>query len=336
MKFLLLASFLATAFLACQCQNPTRPSVSLFFDGRVRIEVIDKATNQTIRGDGFWINDQPKGLGLENFFFHNRSHRDDITDLYRLQRYDLGYRYSMDNATYCNKTKVTGSMPNEFAWVSQATYSGQRHFRNRTLDGWKFSSGYATMELYVSDSNVNIPIFLARDYKDYILLVEFEHFSAVHPDMKYFKVPDACNSARLMNKFYDLDLPQCEARSTMISRAQSWVDAHVPYNQGATYGGYREDCSGYVSMAWESSKPGHTTFDLNQIAHPITRAELQAGDVLLCASEHVVLFGGWVDSDHYTAFEETKPGEGTVKRTTPYPYWYNTACFLPYRYDSVC
>jgi len=124
----------------------------------------------------------------------------------------------------------------------------------------------------------------------------------------------------------------------MINRADVWVVNHVPYNQGATYGGYREDCSGYVSMAWETSKPGYTTFTMPGISKEITKAELQNGDVLLCTTEHVVLFGGWADASHanYIAYEETRPGEGTVKRVTPYPYWYNTGCFIPHRYDSVC
>ena len=34
------------------------------------------------------------------------------------------------------------------------------------------------------------------------------------------------------------------ARSTIIAKAKVWVANHVPYNQGGTYQGYREDCSG--------------------------------------------------------------------------------------------
>jgi len=332
MKVLILLSAL---FVICFCQNPARPSISTFFDARLLLEVRIKTDNRTIRGDGIWLIDQPKGLGLENFMFHNRSDHHEVKDIYRLQRYDLGYVYEMDNQTYCNKTKVSGSMPVDFGWLAQANFSGQRTFRNRTFDIWSFNVGYAKMELFVNDANVNVPVFLSRDYKDFVVLTEFAKFTVTHPDIKFFKVPDVCNNAEV-NKFYDNDLLSCESRSTMITRAQSWVNAHVPYNQGGTYGGYREDCSGYVSMAWEAAKPGYTTFTMHEISHPITRAELQPGDILLCASEHVVLFGGWVDSGHYTAFEETRPGEGTVKRTTPYPYWYNTACFLPYRYNSVC
>jgi hypothetical protein len=57
--------------------------------------------------------------------------------------------------------------------------------------------------------------------------------------------------------------------------------------------------------------------------------QLQPGDVLLCRSEHVVIFGGWSGPSHYIAYEETRPGEGTVRRVTPYPYWYHhTPLFL--------
>jgi hypothetical protein len=62
--------------------------------------------------------------------------------------------------------------------------------------------------------------------------------------------------------------------------------------------------------------------------------QLKPGDVLLCRTEHVVIFGGWTDAHHYVAYEETRPGEGTVRRVTPYPYWY-AACCCPPRGDFV-
>ena len=44
------------------------------------------------------------------------------------------------------------------------------------------------------------------------------------------------------------------SRSTMLKRGKSWVTAKVPYSQTQTYcnsyGRYRKDCSGFVSMAW--------------------------------------------------------------------------------------
>lgn len=96
---------------------------------------------------------------------------------------------------------------------------------------------------------------------------------------------------------------QCVARNTMIARGQDWVDKHVPYNQQGTHDGYRTDCSGFVSMCWELSKPGLTTSTLHTVANNITKNELQPGDALLCPGHHVVLFVGWSSSDktHYIA-----------------------------------
>ena len=36
---------------------------------------------------------------------------------------------------------------------------------------------------------------------------------------------------------------------------------------------------------------------MHEIAHPITKSELLPGDCMLHASEHVCLFGGWLDKD---------------------------------------
>jgi len=77
----------------------------------------------------------------------------------------------------------------------------------------------------------------------------------------------------------------------------------VPYNQGGTHDGYRTDCSGFVSMAWELTKPGLVTQSMHTVASNITKAQLQNGDAINCDSEHILLFGGWTSSDktHYYA-----------------------------------
>lgn len=83
------------------------------------------------------------------------------------------------------------------------------------------------------------------------------------------------------------------ARSTIISRGQAWVDAHVPYNK--VYDGYRSDCSGFVSMTWGLPKPGHTTETLPGVSSKIDKNQLQPGDALLCPGTHVTLFVSWTD-----------------------------------------
>src|SRR5689334_1088559 len=48
-------------------------------------------------------------------------------------------------------------------------------------------------------------------------------------------------------------------RLTILQRGFTWLDAHVPYNQGSQYQGYRTDCSGFVSMAWQLGKSETTS-----------------------------------------------------------------------------
>ena len=68
----------------------------------------------------------------------------------------------------------------------------------------------------------------------------------------------------------------------MISRGQDWVNKKVPYSQNATHDGYRTDCSGFVSMCWELAKPGLHTWTMHEVAHNISKNDLQAGDAMNC------------------------------------------------------
>jgi hypothetical protein len=232
----------------------------------------------------------------------------------------------------CDGHQLDGNMPALWNWVANGTYA-QKVISGQTYDAWSLTMGYATLTIAI-DAKSN-PAWFIREGPQRSVSINFIDWtpSITHPEV--FDVPTVCPNApgiEAEEKF------ACVARATMIDRAGVWVANHVPYNQGADYDGYREDCSGFVSMAWESAKPGHTTETLPEISKEITKADLLAGDVLLCVTEHVVLFGGWADASHtqYIAYEETRPGEGTVKRVTPYPYWYNTGCFIPHRYNDVC
>jgi NlpC/P60 family len=131
-------------------------------------------------------------------------------------------------------------------------------------------------------------------------------------------------------------------RTEIIKRAKIWVAAQVPYSMEAFWSdGYRQDCSGYVSMAWNLGS-NEWTGSLDQFGVKITKEELQPGDILLFHNpdnpekgSHVVIFGGWTDSAHtsYTAYEQTPPHTRT--QATPYPYWSNADKYVPYRYKGV-
>ncbi|MEV7424126.1 peptidoglycan-binding protein [Streptomyces sp. NPDC091212] len=131
-------------------------------------------------------------------------------------------------------------------------------------------------------------------------------------------------------------------RADIINRAKRWVNAKVPYSMEKFWSdGYRQDCSGYVSMAW-NLEGNEWTGSLAQFGVRIEREELQPGDILLFHNpadpnkgSHVTIFGGWTDYTHssYVAYEQTKPH--TRSQATPMAYWSNSSRYVPYRYKGL-
>ncbi|MFF8843117.1 peptidoglycan-binding protein [Streptomyces sp. NPDC015127] len=131
-------------------------------------------------------------------------------------------------------------------------------------------------------------------------------------------------------------------RAEIINRAKKWVGAKVPYSMSKYWtDGYRQDCSGYVSMAWNLAN-NEWTGSLAKFGDRISRDDLQPGDILLfhnpadpTTGSHVTIFGGWTDYTHsyYVAYEQTKPH--TRKQATPMAYWNHSASYVAYRYKGV-
>jgi len=307
----------------------TRPQLSESFAASVNITITDSYGDH--QGGGLWDVDQSGGRSVENYKFDHNSY-----DIFNLVRYDLLKEYTLANSSQCTVIPLSGTLPSTWGWVSTANYVGKDMIRNQAVNIWRSTIGYATMTLAVLASDNTTPVLLKRESRsDRSTTYVFATWDPTTPAAIYFNVPTLCNPSSVQSS---LSKRACISRADVIARAKVWVANKVPYNQDATYQGYREDCSGYVSMAWDSSQPGHTTQTMHEIASPITKDELQDGDCLLYAAEHVVLFAGWTNSDksEYTAYEETKPGEGTVTRATPYPYWYSQSDFLPYRFTNIC
>lgn len=118
----------------------------------------------------------------------------------------------------------------------------------------------------------------------------------------------------------------------MLNRADSWLTANngsqVPYSQTRTWSdGYRQDCSGYVSMTLGLAKPGPNTVGLagsRDLTTPIKLKNLKPGDLLIDAdgsntTRHVVIFEKWTDASHsaYSAYEQ-RGGHGTDHRVLDY------------------
>jgi len=326
-------ALLLLSVLALCIGDPVRPNISETFESRGSLSVQING-GPTIYGQAYWAVNQPNGLGLESYMFHQFPQM----DIYLLQRYDLRASFDMGgpNRTECERHQLDGRMPRVWDWVSHATYKGQENIKNKKLNIWEFRTGYGLLQLGVTEQMPDIPVWTSRNSHNRVFIVDIDQFDAAPPKDRIFDVPKQCHD-RVPTKKRSQG-KRCVSRSTAIARAKVWVDNHVPYDQQGHYDGYREDCSGYVSMAWQLSKPGLTTSTLPSVAHRISKEELQSGDVLLDVQEHVVIFAGWADSSQsqYHAMEETRPGEGTVARVTPYPYWYNKSAFVPYRFNQIC
>ncbi|MFD0142806.1 MULTISPECIES: hypothetical protein [unclassified Streptomyces] len=123
-------------------------------------------------------------------------------------------------------------------------------------------------------------------------------------------------------------------REQIIERAKAWVAQQVPYSTNgltspyswwsddATGGYYRQDCSGFVSMAWQLpySRSTHT---LRAVSNKIALSELKPGDILN-SDRHVLIFGGWTDraGREFTYYQQssrsrpTNRGEGDLDNAT--------------------
>lgn len=138
------------------------------------------------------------------------------------------------------------------------------------------------------------------------------------------------------------DTPRETTRAEIISRAKRWLSEKVPYSMSKYWSdGYRQDCSGFISMAW-NLEGNEWTGSLAKFGVKIARADLEPGDMLLFHNpsdpnkgSHVTIFGGWTDDSHshYLAYEQTPPR--TRAQTTPMAYWTNSGRYVPYRYKGL-
>jgi hypothetical protein len=131
------------------------------------------------------------------------------------------------------------------------------------------------------------------------------------------------------------------SQAQVIERAQRWVAEKVPYSEDAWWtdadGEYRQDCSGYVSMAWGLNQDiDFWTGNLNTVSHTIPAADLEPGDILL-SNQHTVLFAGWADAAHtmFDFYEESHPGTVAHYVIDAPLAAYLGSGFAPFRYDGL-
>ncbi|MFD8693570.1 hypothetical protein ACFV1O_01955, partial [Kitasatospora purpeofusca] len=141
-------------------------------------------------------------------------------------------------------------------------------------------------------------------------------------------------------------------RGQALVRAQAWVNQSVPYSSNGlvapyswwsdsqTGGRYRQDCSGFVSMAWELGE-SPTTGTLPSYSTAINKFDLKPGDILN-SSEHVVLFAGWRDKNAgtFNYYQESNRSKPTNYNTDGDLYAaklaaHDTSTYTAYRYKNI-
>ncbi|MET9887339.1 hypothetical protein ABZZ20_30220 [Streptomyces sp. NPDC006430] len=124
-------------------------------------------------------------------------------------------------------------------------------------------------------------------------------------------------------------------RAQVLARAKTWLTANngrpVPYSQTKRWkNGYRQDCSGYVSMTLGLSKPGPNTVSLKNdgFTRRIAMKDLAPGDLVIKANSnspdnrHVVIFDGWANGAH-TVYKSYEQAGGVGTRWKQHSYGVN-------------
>jgi type II secretory pathway pseudopilin PulG len=117
--------------------------------------------------------------------------------------------------------------------------------------------------------------------------------------------------------FYSVTVSAPKTTDWIYWRAKTWVTDKVAYDQSSRHDGYRQDCSGFVSFAWQLPKPGTSPKGLLEYADKIAFSKLKMGDVLVNPSAHAMIFIKWVDkaAGTFIAYQEETTKTGTRERT---------------------
>ncbi|MFE5482740.1 hypothetical protein [Streptomyces sp. NPDC056527] len=144
------------------------------------------------------------------------------------------------------------------------------------------------------------------------------------------------------------DLGDPVTRQQVLARGRVWVDLRVPYSpnglespwgwwyDGQTGGRYRQDCSGFVSMAWQLPE-SLNTWTLRGVSTRLSGLDaLLPGDALNNIDTHVMLFVGWTDGSRQTAVIMEEYGRsGPTRQRNVSRSELNSRGMLAYRYHRI-
>lgn len=147
------------------------------------------------------------------------------------------------------------------------------------------------------------------------------------------------------------------SRSEVLARSKTiWPAGKVPYSQGTLHkpDGYRQDCSGYVSMCWAIPLKSPdcwggmstTTLLSRGWMHEIPVSDLKPGDAVgICGPNtagndgHITLFVRWLNKNpndnHYYMREQSGGTSGWTERLVDWPGYPYKAYRFNYIIDDV-
>ncbi|GIG62272.1 hypothetical protein Lfu02_66440 [Longispora fulva] len=109
----------------------------------------------------------------------------------------------------------------------------------------------------------------------------------------------------------------------ILARGKLWITEKVPYSQTNCHknvnGTYRQDCSGFVSMAW-GLKDSHWTGNILDVSKKISKSSMKPGDAFWVhnsSHQHMGLFVKWVGAAGGAAivYEESSSGTNAHQST---------------------
>ncbi|MFB9660374.1 twin-arginine translocation signal domain-containing protein [Glycomyces mayteni] len=130
-------------------------------------------------------------------------------------------------------------------------------------------------------------------------------------------------------------------RADVIERAQNWYNRNIQYNGASRAsdieGGhtYRQDCSGFVSMAWHSATPGHSTRTLPDLCTRINWGQLKPGDIVNSYDNHCMLFHKWSTTSGKIWIYDLATPELDMRHVQVTTANLRAQNYIPWRYDRI-
>ncbi|GAA2272864.1 hypothetical protein GCM10009853_028340 [Glycomyces scopariae] len=129
-------------------------------------------------------------------------------------------------------------------------------------------------------------------------------------------------------------------RDEVMDRARNWFLRNIQYN-GASRASdidgnhtYRQDCSGFVSMCWHTSTPGHSTRSIPDIAAKIEWSELKPGDVVNAYDNHCMLYHMRGDGSNIWIYDLATPASD-MRHIQVSPASLRSQGYIPRRYRNI-